>query len=88
MLFRSVAFNRDGSRIVSGSNDKTAKIWNTTTGECVDILRHLNVVSSVAFNHDGSRIISGSHKVVVWKDLPDTEKQNKFFENMKCILCF
>ena len=28
----SVAFSRDGTHIVSGSDDKLVKIWNTETG--------------------------------------------------------
>ena len=30
---RMVAFSYDGSRVVSGSHDKTVWIWNATTGE-------------------------------------------------------
>ena len=30
----SVAFSLDGRHIISASNDTTAKIWNTVTGEC------------------------------------------------------
>ena len=30
---RSVAFAQDGSRVVSGSDDKTILVWNTVTGD-------------------------------------------------------
>jgi WD40 repeat protein len=30
----SVCFSRDGTRIVSGSYDKTVRIWNAVTGAC------------------------------------------------------
>jgi WD40 repeat protein len=30
----SVCFSPDGTRIVSGSNDKTVRIWNAVTGAC------------------------------------------------------
>ena len=30
----SVCFSPDGSRIVSGSGDKTVRIWNAVTGAC------------------------------------------------------
>ena len=30
----SVRFSPDGSRIVSGSDDNTVRIWNAVTGAC------------------------------------------------------
>jgi len=30
----SVCFSADGTRIVSGSGDKTVRIWNAVTGAC------------------------------------------------------
>ena len=68
-IVTSVAFNHDGSRIVSGSFDKTVRVWNAATGTCVATLTgHSDLVRSVAFNHDGSRIVSGSKDktVRVW----------------------
>ena len=35
---RSVAWTRDGKNIASGSWDKTIKIWNAQTGQCVSTL--------------------------------------------------
>ena len=34
----SVAYSPDGKHIVSGSGDKTVKIWDSTTGEEVSVL--------------------------------------------------
>ena len=57
----SVAFSADGSRIVSGSDDKTSRVWDATTGELIRTLEgHSGWVMSVAFSADGSRIVSGS----------------------------
>jgi WD40 repeat protein len=57
----SVAWNHDGSKILSGSNDKTLRIWDGTTGELLNTLEgHSKSVESVAWNHDDSRIASAS----------------------------
>ena len=55
---RSVAFSPDGSQIVSGSIDRTVRIWDVASGEELAILSgHDSYVSSVAFSPDGSRIV-------------------------------
>jgi len=58
----SVAASRDGERIVSGSEDKTVRLWNAKTGEAVGdpFFGHGEGVLCVAFSPDGEHIISGS----------------------------
>ena len=57
----SVAYSPDGTKIISGSDDKTIKIWNANTGECLQTLEgHSGSIYSIAYSPDGSRIISGS----------------------------
>ena len=34
----SVALSADGSKVVSGSNDSTVKIWSTETGQVLQTL--------------------------------------------------
>lgn len=46
----TLAFSSDGTRLASGSEDQTAKIYNVTTLECVAVLPHIHPVRSVAFH--------------------------------------
>ena len=47
---------------VSGSHDKTVRIWDAASGECVvgPLDGHTSKVTSVAFSPDGTRVVSGS----------------------------
>ena len=57
----SVAYSPDGTKIVSGSDDETIKIWDANKGEHLQTLRgHADYVNSVAYSPDGTKIISGS----------------------------
>ncbi|KKF92773.1 Vegetative incompatibility protein HET-E-1 [Ceratocystis platani] len=56
-------------RLASGSGDKTVKIWDATSGACVQTLEgHAKVVTSVMFSNDGQRLASGSwdNTVKIW----------------------
>jgi energy-coupling factor transporter ATP-binding protein EcfA2 len=51
----SAAFSPDGSRIVTASEDKTARIWDAASAKQIAVLRgHDDRVSSAAFSPDGS----------------------------------
>ena len=66
----SVAFSPDGKRIVSGSRDKTVKVWDAADGpgDSSPSRDTPASVSSVAFSPDGKRLVSGSwdKTVKVW----------------------
>jgi WD40 repeat protein/serine/threonine protein kinase len=63
------AFSPDGRRVVTTSKDRTARVWDTDTGEAViPPLRHGNIVFKAAFSPDGRRLVTASHDATarVW----------------------
>lgn len=57
----SVAVSDGGDFAVSGSKDKTLRVWNLDTGECTKVLEgHTNFVTSVAVSSDLRIAVSGS----------------------------
>ena len=58
---REAAFSPDGTRIVTASDDRTARVWNAATGEVIAVLKgHNKIVWSAAFDRGGARVITGS----------------------------
>src|SRR5262249_31701255 len=65
----NVAFNSDGTKLVSASFDGTMRVWNASTGrEALTLNGHTSRVDSVAFSPDGRRLASTSmdRTVTVW----------------------
>jgi TPR repeat protein len=56
----SAAFSPDGRRIVTASNDKTARIWDAATGQQLMVLKHADLVELAAFSPDGRSIVTAS----------------------------
>jgi|GEM_PF-371180 len=72
----SVVFSPDGTKIASGSEDNTIKVWESATGkELATLSGHSDRVTSVAFSPDGSRIASGSwdKTIKVWESATGKE---------------
>jgi len=56
--------------VVSGSNDKTIRIWHASSGECLCLLEgHENLVRALAYDALTGRLVSASYdqSVIVWE---------------------
>jgi WD40 repeat protein len=59
-IVRGVAFSPDGKLVLTGSYDKTARLWRTSTGKPVGTWPHPDRVHAVAFSPDGTTAATGS----------------------------
>jgi WD40 repeat protein len=57
----SAAWSPDGSRVVTGSSDHTARIWDAKTGASLAVLEsHTDSIEIAAWSPDGLRIVTAS----------------------------
>jgi hypothetical protein len=72
-----VAFSPDGERVVTGSFDNTARVWDLSgaSPSAIVLEGHRDKVTSVAFSLDGKRVVTGSfdNTARVW-DTPPVEE--------------
>jgi WD40 repeat protein len=58
---QSAAFSPDGTRIVTASTNRTARLWDARSGRVVGTLKgHTHQLTSAAFSPDGTRIVTAS----------------------------
>jgi hypothetical protein len=56
---RAVALSPDARTALTGSRDKTARLWNAATGKQIAALVHGADVNAVAFSPDGRTVLTG-----------------------------
>ncbi|MGH3928826.1 MAG: WD40 repeat domain-containing protein, partial [Pseudonocardiaceae bacterium] len=57
----AVAWSPNGTRLLTGSADNTARVWDAATAEPLHQLTgHTNAVWAVAWSPDGTRLLTGS----------------------------
>jgi WD40 repeat protein len=60
-FIRHAAFSPDGTRIVTASDDKTARVWDARTGiELAVLSGHDDRVTCASYSPDGARIVTAS----------------------------
>ena len=57
----SASFSADGTRVVTASDDKTARVWDARSGQpLTEPLKHEEGVLSASFSPDGTRVVTAS----------------------------
>jgi len=60
-VVNSAQFSPDGQRVVTASEDHTARLWDTATGKLVgEPMKHEDVVNSAEFSPGGQRVLTAS----------------------------
>jgi len=61
-VVEAIAISPDGRTLVSGSHDKTIKLWSLSTGEVLHtLIDHTNRITCLAISPNGQTLASGSY---------------------------
>ena len=86
----SIQYNNDGTKLISASSDKTIRLWDLNSLDCVGIMKTDEIVIKLKFcptNYDLFAALSLNQKVTVWSvetfrpifdiNLPNSNEQLK-----------
>jgi WD40 repeat protein len=67
-VINAIAISPNGEWVVSGSNDRTARVWEAATGKEISRMAHESFVNAVSFSPDGNWVVSGGsdNTVRIW----------------------
>jgi dipeptidyl aminopeptidase/acylaminoacyl peptidase len=82
----SAQFSMDDKRVVTASEDKTARMWDAASGKPIgEPMKHEDKVTSAQFSPDGQRVVtaSGDGTARVWDVVSVTDKDTR--ENIRLL---
>jgi len=62
----ATTFSPNSKSILTGSQDHSARLWDTETGAPVTIMQHQEEVPAVAFSPDGQTALTGGRVIRLW----------------------
>jgi WD40 repeat protein len=75
-LINAIAFSQDGRRLASASLDRSVRVWDVATGECLALLTgHTDEVFAAAFHPDGKRLATAGRDRAIWLWDPATREE-------------
>jgi WD40 repeat protein len=76
---KNAVFSPDGTRILTASWDKTAKLWDAASAGLIASFAHQDRVNNAVFSSDGTRILTAGIRFKrCQRDMKQTDDQGAF----------